>query len=96
MITPDSSKLKTDSNKDTENKAIFKALLKSKQPQTRRQISEDTGIEIGNLCRCLFNLVYKSKALKIASINPCKTTGISVYHYYFNDNLKLKKGSSNG
>ncbi|MEJ5994966.1 hypothetical protein WG904_11110 [Pedobacter sp. Du54] len=71
-------------NKDTENRAIFKALIQEERPLSRRELSDITGFEIATLCRALFNLTNVGSTLKITSIKPCNTTGRMVYHYYFN------------
>lgn len=81
-------------NKDAENKAICKALINAKKPLTRRQINHATGYEIGNLCRALYNLVNKTKVLKISHYANCATTNKIVMHFYFNDTLKLGGGAN--
>ncbi|OAQ42109.1 hypothetical protein A5893_03060 [Pedobacter psychrophilus] len=91
MITPNNPNQKINNPKGSENKAVYKALLISKKPLTRRQFNELSGLEIGNLCRCLHDLVYKSKTLQIAKYAPCGTTGKTVQHFYFSDSLKLKR-----
>lgn len=78
-------------NEDKENRLIFKALQKHKQPLTRRFISEVTGLELSTLCRALYNLTYKYKSLKVAKIARCPKIGKQVYHYYF-----AKTGGQNG
>ncbi len=78
--------------KDAENKAVCKALINAKKPLTRRQINHATGYEIGNLCRALHNLVYKTKVLKISHYAICATTNKTVQHFYFNDTIKLGGG----
>ena len=89
MTTP----LNLMANEDKENRRIFKALIKYYQPLTRRFLSEVTGLELPSLCRALYNLTYKRKLLKIAEIKPCPITGRKVYHYYFDDTLKVGKRS---
>lgn len=86
MNTPLKSLFAGKQSKDTEYRTIIKTLLVEKQPLTRRRISEITKLELPTLCRALYNLTYKLKLLKIASIKPCITTGKLVYHYYFIDN----------
>lgn len=72
-------------NKDSENALIFKALTKAKRPLTRRELSQMTGLEIANLCRALYDLVYfYPYTIVISHYAPCKTTGLRVMHYYFN------------
>lgn len=77
---------------DSENRLIYKALLRAKQPQTRRQLSESTGLEIATLCRALFNLIHRNRTIKISHYAPCKKTGKTVMHFWFNK----KKGRRNG
>lgn len=71
-------------NKDSENRLIYKALRKAKQPQTRRQLSESTGLEIATLCRALFNLIHRNRTIRITHYAPCRKTGKSVMHFWFN------------
>lgn len=71
--------------KDNETKLIIKALIATRQPLTRRKLSTNTGLEIANLCRALFNLVYKSNTVVIAKYDYCATTGKLVMHFALNE-----------
>lgn len=77
-------------NKASENRLIYNALRQVKQPLTRRKLSEDTGLEIATLCRALFNLIHGPRTIKITHYAPCKKTGRTVMHFYFNN----KKGGN--
>ena len=77
-------------NKANENKLIIIALLGTRHPLTRRELSERTGIEISCLCRALFNMVYKRKTVFIAKYGKCKSTKKTVMHF------SLFKGGKHG
>lgn len=78
-------------NKVSENRLIYRSLREAKQPLTRRQLSERTGLEIATLCRALWNLIEYPRTIKVTHYAPCKKTGRNVMHFYFNK----KRGGSN-
>lgn len=70
--------------------------LSANRPLSRRELSGITGIEIGNLCRCLNNLQYLQKSVTIAYTAKCKSTGKKVYHYTLASKLDKQEGAGNG
>jgi hypothetical protein len=66
--------------------------LATHKPLSRRDLSIITGIEIGNLCRCLFELVNDYKSVKIAFTAKCQYTGKRVYHYTLASKLDKQEG----
>lgn len=86
-----SSFTSTKQNKDNENRLIYQALRKVKQPLTRRELSMRTGLEIATLCRALWNLIHRSRTLKVSHYAPCKYTRRRVMYFDFRDD---KKGSN--
>lgn len=76
--------LHSEQHKDSEEKLIYQA-LSQKQPQTRRDLSNATNIEIASLCRALHGLVYFTGTVKIAYYKKCPLTGRSVMHFALKD-----------
>jgi hypothetical protein len=70
--------------------------LATHKPLSRRDLSIITGIEIGNLCGRLFELVHEYKTVKIAFTAKCKHTGKRVYHYTLASKLDKQEGGKHG
>ena len=82
-MTAPNNKSSNTRSEDKENRLIFKALHKYKQPLTRRFLSEITTLEISVLCRALWDLQHKRKLITVSKIARCPKTGKLVFHYYF-------------
>lgn len=60
---------------------VFRA-LRAIQPCTRRMLNRETGIELTNLCRVLFDIVNTQDPLaKIAFVRKCPITNKKVSWY---------------
>lgn len=66
------------------------AALAAGSALTRRKLNEITDIEIGSLCRCLFNLCYKKMSLHVAYTARCPVTGKKVFHYAIRPKTQLE------
>lgn len=68
---------------------VIAALKEAGQPLTRRQLSEITKLEIGNLCRILYDAVRAADPIiRIAYSAPCPITKNKASYYSLTDEVE--------